>query len=66
MNSAHAVGQVPASVVKQYVGPDPSEGFSLSAHTAVQGLTIPMPMLLKSRTLRVATAMSRERAIAAI
>ena len=37
-----------------------------AAHPAVQGSTTSMPMSTKSRTLRVATVMPRERAIAAI
>ncbi len=38
----------------------------LLAHVVVQGLTTSTPISLKSRTLRVATTMLRERAIAAI
>ena len=37
-----------------------------TAHAAVHGSTISIPMSSKSRTLRVATAMSRDAAIAAI
>ena len=53
-------------VLEQGVDPDPREGFGRTAHAAVQGSTTSMPVSSKSRTLRVATAMPRARAIAAI
>ena len=63
---ARTVGQVPARVLQQGVNLDPREGFGCAAHAAVQGSTTSTPTSPKSRTFRVATAMPRERAIAAI
>ncbi len=42
------------------------EGFGRTAHSAAQGSTTSIPIFSKSRTLRVATAMLRDAAIAAI
>ena len=51
---------------EQGIDLDPREGFRRAAHAAVHGLTTSMSISSKSLTLRVATAMPRERAIAAI
>ena len=63
---ARTVGQVPAGVLEQGVDLDAREGFGRAAHAVVQGSTTSTSKLSKSRTFRVATVRSRERAIAAI
>ena len=58
--------QVPACIFRQPVDHDAREGIRRTDYTAVQGSTTSTSMPSKSRTLRVTTAMLRERAIAAI
>ena len=58
--------EIPARVLEQGVDLDVREGFGRPAHAVVHGSTTSMSRASKSRTLRVATAMSRERAMAAI
>ena len=52
--------------VDQRIDLTPRKGFGRAAHAAVHGLTVSMSISSKSLTLRVATALSRERATAAI
>ena len=63
---AHSVREIPLGIPQQGVNLDAGERFGRSAHKPSQGLNISIPMSSKSRTLRVATAIPRERAIAAI
>ena len=63
---ARTVSKVSVRAFGQDVDFGPREGLGRAIHAVVHGLTMSTPMSSKSRTLRVATVMPRERAIAAI
>ena len=63
---AHPVREVPTGIPQQSINLDAGKRFGRAAHAPAQGSTTSMSMFSKSRTLRVATAMLRDWAIAAI
>ena len=64
---ARAVGDVPVRVLQEGVDPDAGGGLGPAVHAVDdQGSSSSVPVSSKSATFRVATAMPRERAIAAI
>ncbi len=60
------LGYADIGSTERYVDPDAGECLRRSTHAPAHGSTISISMSTTSRTLRVATAMPRERAMAAI